>query len=199
MFANVCKICKICKICDICKCNTKWFYKSLNDTQIERICAKNECRVEFNENQLNSKCRKSCYNEYYNNRIIAEKRFDDNFVKLIQIIFIKAGEKELLYIHLPKMDSIQYLSSIGGLISFWFGYSLYNIASILLSKLFNSSCIRSNVCKLNCRHFQRLEKICVNVFLIIFFCLLSYKIFEQIVNYTKYETIYKTQIHRQFD
>jgi hypothetical protein len=184
---------------DICKCNRKWFYKSLNVTKVERICAKNECRVEFNENQLNSKCRKNCYNEYYNNRIVRENRFDDNFLNWIKILLIKVAEKELLYIHLPKMDFIQYLGSIGGLISFWFGYSLYNIASILLSKLFNSSRMRCNVCKLNFRHFQRLEKICVKVFLIIFFCLLSYQIFEEIVNYTKYETIYKTQIRRQIN
>jgi hypothetical protein len=59
--------------------------------------------------------------------------------------------------------------------------------------------MRCNVYKLNCRHFLRLEKICVKVFLIVFFCLLSYQIFEEIVNYTKYETIYKTQIRRQFD
>jgi hypothetical protein len=184
---------------DICNCNRKWFYKSLNVTKVERICAKNECKVEFNENQLNSKCRKNCYNEYYNNRIVAEKRFDDNFQNWIQIFLVKVAEKELLYIHLPKMDFIQYLGSIGGLISFWFGYSLYDIASILLSKLFNSSCMRRKVYKLNFRHFQRLEKICVKVLLIIFFCLLSYQIFEEIVNYTKYETIYKTQICRQIN
>ncbi len=178
-----------------CKCNRKWFYKSLNITQVETICAKNECRVEFNENQLNSKCRKNCYNEY--NRIVAEKIFD-NSRKWIQIFLTKVEEKELLYIHLPKMDFIQYLSSIGGLISFWFGYSFYNIASILLSKLFNSSCMRYNIYKLNC-HFQRLEKFFVKVFLIIFFCLLSYQIFEQIVKYTKYETIYKTKIHQQMN
>jgi hypothetical protein len=58
--------------------------------------------------------------------------------------------------------------------------------------------MRCNVYKLNC-HFQQLEKICVKVFLIIFFCLLSYQIYEQIVDYTKYETIYKTQIHRQIN
>jgi uncharacterized protein YdcH (DUF465 family) len=184
---------------DICKCNRKWFYKSLNVTKVERICAKNECRVKFNENQLNSKCRKNCYNEYYNNRIVAKKRFDDNFQNWIQIILIKAAEKELFYIHLPKMDFIHYLGSIGGLISFWFGYSLYDIVSILFSKLFNTLCMRCNVYKLNCRHFQRLEKICVKVFLIVFFCLLSYQIFEQVVNYTKYETIYKTQIRRQIN
>ncbi len=178
---------------DNCKCNRKWFYKSLNDTRNERICANNECRIQFNVNKMQSKCRKNCYNEYYNNRIEIEKRTDDKEFERIIIQLVKKRDKELIYIHLPKTSLIQYLGSIGGLISLWFGYSLYDITSKLLSKFFNSSHFRCNKFNLN----FRLEKICRNTFLIIFFGLLLYQIFEEIKSYTKYETVFRTSLRPQ--
>jgi hypothetical protein len=179
---------------DYCGCNRKWFYKSLNNCQFESICAENKCKVEYNQKILNSKCRKNCYNEYYNNRIVVERLEDINSNRMM-IGLRKEEKKELHFIHSPKMVFIQYLGSIGGLISFWFGYSLYDITSKLLSKFSNSSLLRFY--DLNCRCILWAEKKCLKAILIIFFCLLSYQIFEEIQNYTKYETIYKTEIRRQ--
>jgi hypothetical protein len=114
----------------------------------------------------------------------------------MMILLRKEVKKELHFIHSPKMVLIQYLSSIGGLILFWFGYSPYDITSKLLSKFSNSSLLRFY--DLNCGCVLWVEKKCLKAILIIFFCLLSYQIFEEIQNYTKYETIYKTEIRQKF-
>ncbi len=81
---------------DICKSNTKWFYKSLNRTQVEGICAKNECKVDYNKNLLNSKCRKNCDNEYYDYRIVSQKILNKDYSHKMFIIWAKRQKKENL-------------------------------------------------------------------------------------------------------
>jgi hypothetical protein len=99
-----------------CNCNRKWFFGSLISTKHQRICLKNNCSVEFDRSILFKKCRPNCYNEHYNNRIIVNNVFPSTW-KMTVIFIVKLEEKEIIYIHLPKMDFIQYLSSFGGLIS----------------------------------------------------------------------------------
>jgi hypothetical protein len=114
---------------DKCKSNRRWLFMSLNDTRIndKKINLMKNCSFHFDRVLLKEKCRKNCYNEYYENRLINELPLPGNKYKtnLTFIRIQKLPERELIYNHLPKMDLMQYFGSIGGLIAFWFGYSLY--------------------------------------------------------------------------
>ncbi len=61
-----------------CKRYRKWFYRSLNETKFDKIDRLNNCLIGYNENILNQRCKKNCYNEYYKTLILAQLSYGDN-------------------------------------------------------------------------------------------------------------------------
>jgi hypothetical protein len=175
-----------------CKCYRKWFYESLIETKHQNICLKNNCSVEFNQNILFKKCRPNCYNEYYNNRILMQAAIPSFANKMTVIYICKIEEKELFYIHLPKMDFIQYLSSFGGLISLWFGYSVYQISIMIFETKFVDKFL--TICA---RYWPTIGRIFKKFIVLIILVLMSYQVFEVIYSYYNFETIFKSEISQK--
>ncbi len=51
------------------------------------------------------------------------------------VFTIRSEIKEILFTHMPKMSFIDYLYLFGGLISMWFGISLFNLTLIIVKNL----------------------------------------------------------------
>ncbi len=57
------------------------------------------------------------------------QEFSTSSLRALNLIIIK--KHEILFNYLPKMNLIEYFCSVGGLISMWFGFSVYDLVLIL--------------------------------------------------------------------
>ena len=82
---------------------------------------------------LNKFCPNNCNNQYYLNTNIETT----NMFKYKHLIVDSPKYPIPLVIvtHLPKLNFIEYLCSIGGFISMWFGYSLFHLTVKFISGL----------------------------------------------------------------
>jgi hypothetical protein len=55
-----------------------------------------------------------------------------NKAKISAVIPSKTTKNEIIYNHLPKMNLVDYFCSTGGLISMWFGISVYDLLLIFV-------------------------------------------------------------------
>jgi hypothetical protein len=131
-----------------CGCNRKWlYYNSENMTDV-RICPKNsKCNFDqkYDKKLMDKICRKNCYNEYHVRYTIGKFRMIGKLKKTFS--FIYSSNLEVLITHSPKMVFIEYLSSIGGLMSMWFGISLFQLIRFVCEKMLN-------ICK---KYFQNIS------------------------------------------
>jgi len=89
-------------------------------------------------NILDKICKNNCFNEFFMDKFY--KPSFNNYYLLMETnatLFKVAKSKnhELSVNYLPKMNLVEYLCSVGGLISMWFGISVYDIALILMKEL----------------------------------------------------------------
>jgi hypothetical protein len=119
-----------------CGCNKRWSYWSRGLQNSSHICPKS-LKCNFNSKLvmklLERVCKKNCYNEYYMNTI-NHKQFD-NYLEILENIYfhiIKSVKYEITFNYLPKMNLVEYFCSVGGLVSMWFGLSIYDIALIFV-------------------------------------------------------------------
>jgi hypothetical protein len=81
-------------------------------------------------------CKNNCLNEYYMNicDIQREERelsaFNINALSLIQ-----PKKHDILFTYLPKINLIEYFCSVGGLISMWFEFSVYDLVLLFAKEL----------------------------------------------------------------
>jgi hypothetical protein len=80
---------------------------------------------------LDKICPKHCYNEYIDIRGTGVS----TVLKARSISLSINVREHISIIHLPKMNFIEYFSSIGGLFSMWFGISLFHLTLYLWGKL----------------------------------------------------------------
>jgi hypothetical protein len=117
-----------------CGCNKRWFYGYSNHQNLSNICQKSvECKFNAKSEMksLEKICKFNCLNEYYMN-ILVNQREEKGLspLNINNLVFIRCKKYEILLTYLPKMNLIQYLCSIGGLISMWFGFSVYDLVLI---------------------------------------------------------------------
>jgi hypothetical protein len=117
----------------------------------------------------------------------------------IAISLFKKSGNELFYLHSPKMNFIQYFSSIGGLIAIWFGFSLYHIFLKILSKILKYSFVEKLIISLFIGFTLRIDKIIKTFIILIFTALMFYQLIEVIESYEKSETIVVTELFRQMN
>ncbi len=73
-------------------------------------------------------CKNNCLNEYfYGIKSTTKFLIDYNKMQNNLIIIYPLLKLEINFNYLPKMNLIDYLCSIGGLVSMWFGISLFNL------------------------------------------------------------------------
>jgi hypothetical protein len=122
-----------------CGCNKRWFYGFTGGRNFsQKICPKSiECKFDAKSEMksLENICKNNCLNEYYMNIIDGQqmvKRISDFDIRLIK--FTVSEKYEILFTYLPKMNLIEYLCSVGGLISMWFGISVYDLVLIFVKE-----------------------------------------------------------------
>ncbi len=122
-----------------CSCNKRWFYGYSRRQNLSNIC-QNSIECKFNEKSemksLEKICKNNCLNEYYMNicDIQREERelsaFNINALSLIQ-----PKKHDILFTYLPKINLIEYFCSVGGLISMWFEFSVYDLVLLFAKEL----------------------------------------------------------------
>jgi hypothetical protein len=123
-----------------CGCNKRWTYRSLGFGNYSNICGKAvKCYIDlrFEMKSLEKICRKKCLNQHFYN-IIASSRYQIYHNKVMIFTYLKTIENEITFTHLPKMNLVEYFGSIGGLISMWFGISVYDLVLIFVRESKNT-------------------------------------------------------------
>ncbi len=98
-------------------------------------CDHNLCHNNFNRKELERKCKKAYFNNYYI-KTIENIKADGRYLLAIIDNFVK-DLIDLLYIHSPKLLLIGVISAFGGLISMWFGIDLFRFTTYFLKYLSN--------------------------------------------------------------
>jgi hypothetical protein len=189
-----------------CGCNKRWFYGSSDGTNFSNICPKSiECKFDSkNEMKLLEKiCKKDCLNEYY------IKLFNNHFInnKDYKALAIYRDEKhEILFTYLPKMNFVEYLCSVGGLVSMWFGISVYDFVLIFVREtknkliqmfvLMNCLLVISAIVKFKAMITSKIYQIFTNITIIFFSVLMLIQVIEIISSYFDYEIVTRFEVQQ---
>jgi hypothetical protein len=119
-----------------CGCNKRWYFRSYRIGNFSNICPKTfKCQLNLKlETKLLEKiCKKNCLNHYFFNIITSAKYLPKfNKSKISFFLPFKTPKNEIIFNYLPKLNLIEYFCSIGGLISMWFGISVYDLVFIIV-------------------------------------------------------------------
>jgi hypothetical protein len=193
-----------------CGCNKKWSYRAFDKSNFSHICpefVKCDFDSKIQMKSLEKICKNNCYNEYYLDYLIYTKyyyEFELSDAKLLG--YYKTPKYEIIFTYLAKMNFVEYLCSVGGLVSIWFGISVYDLALTLVneSKKWIIRIFGSNNCeKLTLIVFKfkemistKFDEILSKLILIIFSILMLYQIFQVITNYLDFEIVTRFEVQQ---
>jgi hypothetical protein len=122
-----------------CGCNKRWFYGYSHHQNLSNICLKSiECKFNAKSEMklLDKICKSNCLNEYYMNIFDTQEVVKSLLAMNAKYLWLGITKKhEILFTYLPKMNFIEYLCSVGGLISMWFGFSVYDLVLIFAKEI----------------------------------------------------------------
>jgi hypothetical protein len=114
-----------------CGCNKRWSYWAHSVDSNRKVCKKEyNCTLDLLKelDLLRNYCKNNCLNEYFTdvtlNSIYLTESEQTNVMVYIPF---KYPRNEIIFNHLPKMIFTEYLCSIGGLASMWFGICLFDL------------------------------------------------------------------------
>jgi hypothetical protein len=121
-----------------CGCNKRWSCRGLDTANYTNLCPKSvKCHLDSESKEKLSEniCKKDCLNHYFFN-IISSAQWYYNFrkLKISQLMPYKSDKYEITFNYLAKMNFVEYLCSVGGLISMWFGWSFYDLALLFVTE-----------------------------------------------------------------
>jgi hypothetical protein len=124
-----------------CGCNKRWSYRRFRFRNFSNICPKTvKCRFDsiLELKTLEKIFRKNCLNQYFFN-FMSSSKYNEEYTKDMISFFIpyKMAKIEIKFSHLPKMNLVEYFCSVGGLISMWFGISVYYLVLIFMRETNN--------------------------------------------------------------
>ncbi len=193
---------------DKCGCNKKWLYYDYRNITDVKICTNsNKCEFKFKYNKLlmNKICSKNCYNRYFDYRFDRSYKNKKSHAFKEKIFSVsKSYGNEILLTHLPKMNFVGYLCSIGGLFSMWFGISLFRLNLFIQEKLiyclekyfrFNQSMIDLRIRLV--QYIERLKKLFKFLIIILYSIVMLYQILDVIQNYLKYDKVIRFEINQK--
>jgi hypothetical protein len=114
---------------------------------------------------------------------------------ILLISFERPKNKDISIIHSLKMNFNEYLSSIGGLLSMWFGIGFYNSMTFVLRKLIQLSTklitriIRQSLLIMKVIKFLRLNSIILFLIFVIHLMVTLLQIIDCVTIYLKHDTI----------
>ncbi len=112
-----------------CISHRRWTYgklsftNSMSKNQTVSCSKKNYCPLKKNN------CQKSCFNEFLIYNLISSNNWDFSFM------IMNRNNEQLLFNHFPKFEIINYISKFAGLVSFWFGYFIFQISLKFFDRL----------------------------------------------------------------
>jgi hypothetical protein len=193
-----------------CGCNEKWFYGYLESKNFSNICPKSfKCKFDAKSamKSLDKICKKNCWNEYYMNVIEMKLTMKEISELDIKAVSVKQyfEKHEILFNYLPKINLVEYLCSVGGLISMWFGISFYDLVLIFFQQLkrnlihrivsINYRYIRSLIVKFKRIMPSKVDHIFSSVTIIVFSVLMFIQIIAIISSYLASETITRFEVN----
>jgi hypothetical protein len=183
-----------------CGCNKRWFYSYSRRQNLSNICPKTiECKFKTKSEMksFEKNCKNNCLNEYYMNIFDTQKEISFWNLKALKLLF--SPKYEILFSYLPKMNFIEYLCSVGGLISMWFGFSVYDLVLIFAKE--SKKKILLLLVSMKCRFFttaivkfkeiilSKVNQICSSITIIVFSALMLIQIIAIISNYFDFEVV----------
>jgi hypothetical protein len=193
-----------------CGCNKRWFYGYSRRQNLSNICPKTiECKFNTKSEMksFEKNCKNNCLNEYYMN--IFDNQNEVKAFSLLNIKFLMLGltpKYEILFSYLPKMNFIEYLCSVGGLISMWFGFSVYDLVLIFAKE--SKKKILLLLVSIKCRLFttaivkfkeiilSKVNQIFSSITIIVFSALMLIQIIAIISSYFDFEIVTRFDVQQ---
>jgi hypothetical protein len=190
-----------------CGCNKRWSYRAYDKPNFSHICPES-VKCDF-DSQIEMKsfekiCKNNCYNEHYLDQFYFIKYFPSVEYLFKTLLICKSFKYEIIFTYLPKMDLVEYLCSVGGLVSMWFGISVYDLALILVNeskkwiiRIFSSinyEKLTLNVLKFKEMISTKFDEILSKLTIIVFSILMWCQLFEVITIYLNFEIITRFEV-----
>jgi hypothetical protein len=174
-----------------------------------KICSKSdkcEFNLKYKNSLLNKICKGNCYNIYYDYVFERGSYVKKNtaFKKIFNLK--KRFGNDISSNHLPKMNFIGFLSSIGGLFSMWFGISLFHLLLFIYEKFvyvfvkyfqFNDTIINLHIRLVHWIENLKLNNLFKLLIIIIYSTAMLYQISGIIESYLKYETLTRFEMNQK--
>jgi hypothetical protein len=191
-----------------CGCNKRWAYRAFDERNFSHICPESvkcdfDSKIEMKS--LEKVCKNNCYNEHYLDQYIVF--IYNNQFKLFDIKVLghfKTFKYEVIFTYLAKMNLVEYLCSVGGLLSMWFGISVYDFALILANEskkwiirifgLINYEKLTLIVLKFKEMISTKFDEILSKLTIIVFSILMLYQLFQIITIYLDFEIITRFEV-----
>jgi hypothetical protein len=193
-----------------CGCNKRWFYGYSHRQNLSHICSKSiECKFNAKSEMksLEIICKANCLNEYYMNIYYSHREeYELSALNMNSLMFINLEKHEILFTYLPKMNLIEYLCSVGGLISMWFGFSVYDLVLIFAKE--SKEKILLLLVSMKCRFFitaivkfkeiitLKFNQIFSSITIIVFSALMLIQIIELMSSYFDYEIVTRFDVQQ---
>jgi hypothetical protein len=192
----------------VCGCNKRWNYRAFGNKNSSNICPKSfECKFNAKSKikSLEKICKNDCLIEYYMNILVDQKFTTGNPMRNTKLVSINVSLKfETLFTYLPKMNLVDYFCSVGGLISMWFGISLYDLVVIFAKELhkkiilffgeMNYQIVILAIIKFNAFVTSKLKKISSTFTIIFFSILMLIQMIAIIKSYFDYEIVTRFEV-----
>ncbi len=192
-----------------CGCNKKWSYRPYDKRNFSHICpefVKCDFDSKIEMNSLGKICKNNCYNVYYLDQFISIKSLNSmKFFDIKYLILMKSLKYEIIFKYFPKMNLVEYLCSVGGLVSMWFGISVYDLALILVNeskkwiiRIFGSiNYEKLALIVLKSKEIiSKFDEILSKLTIIVFSFLMLCQLFEVITIYLNFETVTRFEVQQ---
>jgi hypothetical protein len=193
-----------------CGCNKRWSYRAFGKRNFSHICPESvkcdfDSKIEMKS--LEKICKNNCYNENYLDQFNFIKYFHSfKIFDFKTLAHVKSPKYEIIFTYLAKMNFVEYLCSVGGLVSMWFGISVYDLALILVNEskkwiirifgLINYEKLTLNFLKFKEMISTKFEEILSKLTIIVFSMLMLYQLFEVITIYLNFEIVTRFEVQQ---
>jgi hypothetical protein len=185
-----------------CKLNHQWLYEKYEFLSNKTTYEPQNCSIQYNKEELNGMCKKDCKTTRYT---LSIRQNSENYPNESRLYIESSSRYKIKVTHLPKMDLITYLSSIGGLSGMWIGISVYSTLSYLkqlFDKFIGKFAIFRHLSNyLRIMNFRKFRKIMAHnrkSIIIICVVLILFQIFGVIKNYLEYDIITRIEMKTHF-
>jgi hypothetical protein len=185
-----------------CKFNRQWLYEKYEFLSNKTRYEPHNCTIQYNKEEYNGICKKDCKTIRYT---LSVKQSSTRGLNGSGGYIVPSSWYKIKVTHLPKMDLITYLCSIGILNGMWIGISIYSTLSYLeqlFDKFIGKFAIFRHLSNyLRIKFFRKFRKIMAlekKSIIILCVVLMLIQIFGVIKNYLEYDVITRIEMKTHF-